>query len=381
MVSALRKALGAASLRTRVLIATCLVVAAALAIMGFAGTFLLRTYLISRDDAQLRAFAQFTAKSHALPPRPLPSRPPRPGDTPLPSAFLIEIVSRGGSVEDVVRTGFHGQDQAPAPRLAASELRVTTTPFTVQTGSHAWRVMVQTLPGHRYGVVALSLDNILPVVGQLALIELLAGLIALVLLMVTGFWLIRASLAPLSDIERTAESIAARDLSRRVPDYRPRADAPVCRRRRPRTPDTTDVHPRVRRLPRPAGGRRRPGRNQPADEPHPPGSHPYGQPRRRPAAAGPSRRTAGAVAPVVHRHGPRRRRAGQAGLPALLHMAGSHRDRRCQRQPARGTAVTAGTPDPRPAYQIHFDGRAEPPRPRSPPRRREPPSTRKKEAQ
>jgi two-component system OmpR family sensor kinase len=222
MVSALRKALGAASLRTRVLIATSLVVAAALAIMGFAGTFLVHTYLISRDDAQLRAFAALTAKSHALPPRPLPSRPPRPGDMPLPSAFLIEIVSRGGSIEDVVRTGFHGQ--GPAPRLAANQLRVTTTPFTVQTGSHAWRVMVQTLPGHRYGVVALSLDNILPVVGQLARIELLAGLIALVLFMVTGFWLIRASLAPLSDIERTAKSIAAGDLSRRVTDYRPRTE-------------------------------------------------------------------------------------------------------------------------------------------------------------
>jgi two-component system OmpR family sensor kinase len=224
IVSSLRKALGAASLRTRVLIATSLVVAAALAIMGFAGTFLLNTYLISRDDAQLRAFAALTAKNRALPPRPLPSRPPRPGDTPLPSAFLIEIVSRGGSIEHVLRTGIHGQDQAPAPRLAASQLRVTTTPFTVQTGSHAWRVMVQTLPGHRYGVVALSLDNILPVVGQLALIELLAGLIALVLLMVTGFWLTRASLAPLSDIERTAEAIAAGDLSRRVPDYQPRTE-------------------------------------------------------------------------------------------------------------------------------------------------------------
>jgi two-component system OmpR family sensor kinase len=224
MVSALRKALGAASLRARVLIATSLVVAASLAVMGFAGTFLLRSYLTGRDDAQLRAFAALTAKNRALPPRPLPSRPPRPGDMPLPSAFLIEIVSRGGSIEHVVRAGFHGQHQAPAPRLAASQLRVTTTPFTVQTGSHAWRVMVQTLPGHRYGVVALSLDNILPVVGQLALIELLAGLIALVLLMVTGFWLIRASLAPLSDIERTAGSIAAGDLSRRVPDYRPRTE-------------------------------------------------------------------------------------------------------------------------------------------------------------
>jgi signal transduction histidine kinase len=41
---------------------------------------------------------------------------------------------------------------------------------------------------------------------------------------VTGFWLIRASLAPLRHIERTAESIAAGDLSRRVPDYRPRTE-------------------------------------------------------------------------------------------------------------------------------------------------------------
>jgi two-component system OmpR family sensor kinase len=84
--------------------------------------------------------------------------------------------------------------------------------------------MIEALPGRRYGVVALSLDNILPVVGHLALIELLAGVIALVLLMVTGFWLIRASLAPLGDIERTAESIAAGDLSRRVADYQPRTE-------------------------------------------------------------------------------------------------------------------------------------------------------------
>jgi two-component system OmpR family sensor kinase len=220
MVSPLRKVVRAASLRTRALIATCLVVAAALAVMGFASAFLLHANLISRDDTQLRAFATLTAKRHALPPRPVSSRLPPPGDMPLPSAFLLEIVNSDGSIRQVVRTGSHGQDQPPAPRLAASELRATTTPFTVQTGSHAWRVLVQALPGNRYGVVALSLDNILPVVGQLALIELLAGLMALGLLMVTGFWLIRASLAPLSDIEHTAESIAAGDLSQRIPDYR-----------------------------------------------------------------------------------------------------------------------------------------------------------------
>jgi two-component system OmpR family sensor kinase len=217
----LRKVLRAAALRTRVLIATCLVVAAALAVMGFASVFLLRANLISRDDTQLRAFAALTAKRHALPLRPVPPRLSRPGDMPLPSAFLLEIVNPNASIKEVVRTGSHGKDQPPAPKLPASDLRATATPFTVQAGSHAWRVLVQALPGHRYGVVALSLDTIVPVVSQLVLIELLAGLIALGLLMATGFWLIRASLAPLGDIEHTAESIAAGDLSQRIPDYRP----------------------------------------------------------------------------------------------------------------------------------------------------------------
>ncbi len=218
-----RRVLAAASLRTRVLAATCLVVTAALAVMGFAGTILLRTYLIGREDAQLHVFALRTAK--APPPGPQPLRRPRlPSDRsgpPLPSDFLVETVSRSGRILQVQRSGLHGQSQAAAPRLTASQVHPTATPVTVQAGSHAWRVLVQPLAAGRYRVVALSLDNVLPVVGQLAEIELLAGLIALGLLMGGGFWLVRASLAPLRGIERTAAAIAAGDLSRRVPDYRP----------------------------------------------------------------------------------------------------------------------------------------------------------------
>jgi two-component system OmpR family sensor kinase len=68
--------------------------------------------------------------------------------------------------------------------------------------------------------VGVSLDNILPVVSQLAMIELLAALAALTLLVVIGARLVSVSLRPLDDIERTAVSIAGGDLSRRVRGYR-----------------------------------------------------------------------------------------------------------------------------------------------------------------
>jgi signal transduction histidine kinase len=225
--AAVRGAVAGASLRTRVLALTCLVAAAALAVMGFAGTALLRGYLISRNDAQLRGFASFTAKSRALPPPPAPP-PPRVGGRPagpaLPSDFVIEIVTAAGQIRRSLRAGVRGQGQGPLPHLPTSGLHVSAAPFTVAAGSHAWRVLVRSLPSHRYAVIALSLDNVLPVVSQLALIELTAGLTALALLLVVGRWLVRASLAPLTDIERAAASIAGGELSRRVPRYRPRTE-------------------------------------------------------------------------------------------------------------------------------------------------------------
>jgi two-component system OmpR family sensor kinase len=216
----LRRAFAAASLRTRVLAVTGLVLATALAVMGFAGTTLLRSYLIGRADTQLRAFASLTDRSRPLPARPLPP-PARDRNQALPSAFLAEVVSPSGHIDQVLRAG---QQRAPLPRLTASQLRSTTSPITIQSGAHSWRVLALRPQHGRYAVVAVSLDDVLPVVGQLALIEVAAGLVALAVLMVSGFWLVRASLAPLRGIERTAQSIAGGDLSQRVPDDRPRTE-------------------------------------------------------------------------------------------------------------------------------------------------------------
>jgi signal transduction histidine kinase len=213
-------AFGAASLRTRVLVTTCLVVAAALAVMGTAGTVLLRGYLIGRADTQLRVFAAGADRFHP-PLAPDHGTQPRPGFPELPSAFLVEVVDSAGHVSRVLRAPLGGQDPGPFLHVPAGQLKATSNPFSVQSGAHSWRVLVMSRTGGQFTVVGVSLDNVLPVVSRLMLIELLAALAALTLLVVIGARIVSGSLRPLDDIERTAVSIAGGDLSRRVPSYRP----------------------------------------------------------------------------------------------------------------------------------------------------------------
>jgi signal transduction histidine kinase len=212
------------SLRARVLVTTCLVVAAALTVMGAAGTVLFRHYLVGRTDAQLRSFASNTSRFSTLPAHPQP--PPRQyrAGPALPSAFIIEVVTTNGHIERVVQAGLHGQIEDPLPQVPVTQLKATSVPFTVESGAHSWRAIVVPRQDKRYTVVAVSLDNVLPAVARLTTIDFLAGLVALISLMVIGFWLVSASLAPLRAIERTARSIAGGDLSRRVPEGPPRTE-------------------------------------------------------------------------------------------------------------------------------------------------------------
>ena len=214
-------AFASASLRTRVLVTTCLVVAVALAVMGTAGTVLLRGYLIGRADAQLGVFATGAGRFHPpLAPDHGASSQPRAGNPELPSAFLVEVVSANGHVDRVLRAPLGGQDSSPFLHVPAGQLKATSSPFTVRSGSHSWRVLVMSRAGDQFTVVGVSLDNVLPVVSRLMLIEFLAALVALALLVVIGARLVSRSLRPLDDIERTAVSIAGGDLSRRVRGYR-----------------------------------------------------------------------------------------------------------------------------------------------------------------
>jgi two-component system, OmpR family, sensor kinase len=201
-----------ASLVTRLMAAAAILVTVTSLVTGLLGTTLLRSYLYSRADAQLRDFASVTnrilAGSHAPPHRKAQQQA-------LPTQFLVEVVSPDGHAQVVGGPA----DAAPAPRLSHAQLNDQGSPFTVPAAgapAHSWRVLVKPLPGGRYAVVGYSLDALNSTVTRLEVADALAGAIAIAVLAAIGLPLVRASLAPLGRIEATAAAIAGGDLSQRI---------------------------------------------------------------------------------------------------------------------------------------------------------------------
>jgi two-component system OmpR family sensor kinase len=201
-----------ASLVTRLMAAAALLVTVTSLVTGLLGTALLRNYLYSRADAQLRDFASVATRILTR-----PHAPPRPGaqQQALPTQFLVEVVSPDGHVQ-LAGDPVH---DAPGPRLSAAQLRDERSPFTAPAAgqpAHSWRVLVKPLSGGRHAVIASSLDNLNSTVTRLEIADALAGAIAIAVLAGIGLPLVRASLAPLGRIEATAAAIAGGDLSQRI---------------------------------------------------------------------------------------------------------------------------------------------------------------------
>jgi two-component system, OmpR family, sensor kinase len=201
------------SLRTRVMAAAALLVVLTCLVTAVLGTTLLRSYLLSRSDAQLRDFAAVASRivqRQQLQPADTSGRP-----STLPTQFLVEVVSAGGKIS--MAGGPLGA--AAGPRLSAAQLSATGTLFTATaagTSGGSWRVLVQQLAGGGHLVIAYSLGDLDSTVTRLEAADALAGGVAIVLLAGVGLPLVRASLAPLKKIESTAAAIAGGDLSRRI---------------------------------------------------------------------------------------------------------------------------------------------------------------------
>ena len=189
-----------ASLRTRVMVAAALLVALTCVVTAVLGTTLLRSYLLSRSDSQLRDFSSVASRIVGR-----QQLKPGGGSRPatLPTQFLVEVVSETGKV--TMAGGPLGA--ADGPRLSAAQLRDTGTPFTAPaagTSGGSWRVLVQPMAGGGHLVVASGLGDLDSTVTRLEVADALAGAVAIVLLAGVGLPLVRASLAPLKRIEATA---------------------------------------------------------------------------------------------------------------------------------------------------------------------------------
>jgi two-component system, OmpR family, sensor kinase len=214
------------SLRAKLVVAVLALVTCALSVMAVATVTALRRYLIGRLDAQLTSICvqiqpQLDAGANEL----NFGLPAEPGGTGvrIPSPFLLESLDASGTVIDSVPRPL----PATAPLLHGAALS-RSGPFIVAAGSGQsgvrWRVRILTNPQGQHVLVAASMSDVDSSVRRLVSLMLFVGLGVLIAMAVVGFWLVRTSLRPLVEIERTSAAIAAGDLSRRVPQRGTRSE-------------------------------------------------------------------------------------------------------------------------------------------------------------
>jgi two-component system, OmpR family, sensor kinase len=228
-------------LRVRLVAVLLVLVAAALTVSGVAAEATLRSYLVDRVDSQLRA-AQNPVTEHGLAGvvrtspgghddngggGPSDHGSSAPGQQDLPSTYVVEVTGPEGAVVYGPTSALVDSNQAlPAlPHASvAGEARRGATSFTVHavTGSTQWRVLATpvTLSDGSPGtlLIAQSLSDVQSTVNHLIVLVLLIGAVTLVVLGGIGYLIVRRSMRPLVEVERSAALIAGGDLSHRVPD-------------------------------------------------------------------------------------------------------------------------------------------------------------------
>lgn len=215
--------IGRMPLRVRLVVASTLLVAVGLAISGLVAAATLRGYLVNRVDDQLRQASQHFAGPDFHGGGPLGGGP---GDGDVQSEVYAAFYDRAGRAYQTYEPTF-GASYESAPRLprvaSATYLARLDDPFTVRslTGTGSWRVVAEPTVDGGTVLVAQSLADVNHTVGRLKVLELLIGLAVVVALAGAGYVVVRRSLRPLAEVERTAAAIADGDLSQRVPEGHP----------------------------------------------------------------------------------------------------------------------------------------------------------------
>jgi two-component system OmpR family sensor kinase len=217
------------TLRARLVVAIALLSGVALVVADAAGLAKLHSDLLGRVDVQLRQGANGYAQPFGAPPPPDPG--PRPGFLRNISPGLrISFFEPDGTERTV---GDPRTEGAPAlGSIADLTAHAGGRPYTVGdlNGGDPWRVIVRQRPGPRPGTtvlvaIAVSLRQVYSTQRTLLGIDAAVTALGLLLLAVLAAWVVRLGLAPLTEMEVTAQQIAAGDLSRRVEEVDPHTEA------------------------------------------------------------------------------------------------------------------------------------------------------------
>ena len=220
-------------LRVKMITALLALVAIALTVISVAGLIAFQSYL--RDQAAHQVNVVFGERASQLSGQSGDAGPRgglHPGDFGLYGNYLVELLNPQGQV--LAPSGTSGG--GPVVPTSKDWLKAHSGQLVIvpgQSGSGNWQIIakqytnVTVATGFQVSqqtvilVVGTDVGNVDQTIRQLAGIDLIVSTIILVGLVVVGIAIVRASLRPLTDIEHTAEAIAAGDLTRRVPDRDP----------------------------------------------------------------------------------------------------------------------------------------------------------------
>ncbi|GGN54968.1 hypothetical protein GCM10010112_05230 [Actinoplanes lobatus] len=200
------------SLRTKLVASVLVLVFAALTLISAASTYALNTYMVGRLDKQLDVMADSAAVDMANLHYRAVFAPPD---------YIVAFTSVSG--EAAVGTVGAGVSADDTPRLLSGVDVIAAhdgKAYTVKgrNGKYMWRMLVRRLPDDSVLHVGQRMAGIDDVIARLIWVDVLVGVGVLVTLATVGAALVRQSLIPLVQVERTAAAIAAGDLTRRVPD-------------------------------------------------------------------------------------------------------------------------------------------------------------------
>ena len=220
---------GRTPLRVKLITAVLALVGIALAVISIVGISVLRSYLLQRTDSQLQQMHDEAMSSghhfgHGF------------GGPFAPEKFVVEAVTSAGQVYPADNSPPAGSNGPSVPNTPEWLQANSGNPITVSalSGSDTWRVIAY--PGNTFTseisdtqingtlVVGIDVTGVYSTISRVATIDLIVSVMLLILICIIGIAVVRASLRPLTDIEKTAGAIAAGDLTRRVPDRDPRTE-------------------------------------------------------------------------------------------------------------------------------------------------------------
>jgi two-component system, OmpR family, sensor kinase len=222
---------GRTPLRVKLIAAVLALVGVAVVIISVAGVIVFRDYLLARADQQVRQ--QYRLVLLAVQGNE-PGFHLQPGQIALGGSFITAWRAEG--VQLINPFTMPGAPAVALPDVPVSRAWVAAHAGQITTvgglhGTDRWRVIVQTAQyydqfGKRTGtlIVGVDLGDIAGSVTRLAAIDAIVGALVLAGLAIIAVAVVRSSLRPLADIERTAAAIADGDLAMRVPERDPRTE-------------------------------------------------------------------------------------------------------------------------------------------------------------